>query len=62
MTAAAWREIAALNAFDMGFDVLPRFVGRMRGHVHDGYHRDIGNVAALNAARKVARDVFCRQP
>ena len=61
VTAVAWREIAALNAFDMGFDVLPRFVGRMRGHVHHGYHRDIGNVAALNAARETARDAFCRQ-
>lgn len=54
VTAAAWREIAQMQAFDMGFDVLPRFVGRMRGHVHGGYHRDIGNLAALDAARREA--------
>jgi len=52
VTAAAWREIAALRAFDIGYDVLPRFVGRMRGHVHAGYHRDIGDLAALEAARR----------
>jgi NDP-sugar pyrophosphorylase family protein len=51
VTAAAWREIAALRAFDIGFDVLPRFVGRMQGHLHAGYHRDIGTHAALDAAR-----------
>ena len=54
VTAAAWREIAALQAFDIGYDVLPRFVGRMRGHVHAGYHRDIGDFAALEAARRDA--------
>ena len=35
--AAAYREIAAMRAFDLGFDVLPRFVGRMRGWVWEGY-------------------------
>ena len=50
VTAAAWREIAAMKAFDLGFDVLPRFVGRMRGWVHEGYHKDIGTLAALEAA------------
>ena len=51
LTAAAWREIAAMNAFDIGFEVLPRFVGRMHGHLHPGYHRDIGTLDALEAAR-----------
>ncbi|MEM7508229.1 MAG: nucleotidyltransferase family protein [Pseudomonadota bacterium] len=46
----AWREIADMEAFDFGFDVLPRFVGRMRGYVHDGYHRDIGTPEALAQA------------
>lgn len=52
VTAKAWREIAAMRAFDIGFDVLPRFVGRMHGHLHPGYHRDIGTLAALEAARQ----------
>lgn len=52
VTAEAWREIAALRAFDLGYDVLPRFVGRMQGHVHTGYHRDIGDLAALESARR----------
>ena len=60
VTAAAWREIAGMKAFDMGFDVLPRFTGRMRGHIHGGYHRDIGDLDSLDAARKAAPGVFGR--
>lgn len=52
VTANAWREIADMQAFDLGFDVLPRFVGRMIGYIHDGYHRDIGTIDALNAASR----------
>ena len=52
VTSDAWREIADLNAFDIGYDVLPRFVGRMRGHTHGGYHRDIGTHEALVEARQ----------
>jgi mannose-1-phosphate guanylyltransferase len=48
----AYREIAAMNAFDIGFDVLPRFVGRMRAWAWDGYHRDIGTHESLAAARE----------
>lgn len=51
LTAAAWREIAQLRAFDVGFDVLPRFIGRMHGHLHPGYHRDIGTLEQLESAR-----------
>ena len=58
VTAAAWREIADLKAFDLGYDVLPRFTGRMQGHTHEGYHRDIGNLDALTAARDAAPTVF----
>ena len=50
LDAAAWREIADMDAFDFGFDVLPRFVGRMRGYEHPGYHRDIGTPEALARA------------
>jgi mannose-1-phosphate guanylyltransferase len=58
VTGAAYREIAELHAFDLGFDVLPRFTGRMRGLVHDGYHLDIGNLAALERARADCGTVF----
>ncbi len=58
ITAAAWREIAAMKAFDIGFDVLPMFVGRMQGHLHTGYHRDIGTLPALEAARAAAGSLF----
>ena len=51
LDAAAYREIAALNAFDIGFDVLPKFVGRMRGWRWDGYHRDIGTSDAYRRAQ-----------
>jgi mannose-1-phosphate guanylyltransferase len=40
-----------MNAFDLGFDVLPKFAGRMRGFLHDGYHVDIGTLEALEKAR-----------
>lgn len=39
---AAFDEAAEMHAFDIGYDVLPRFVGRSRGWVCDGYHVDIG--------------------
>jgi len=58
VTAAVWREIAEMKAFDFGFDVLPRFVGRMRGYIHSGYHRDIGDLAALGAAQEAAPKLF----
>jgi D,D-heptose 1,7-bisphosphate phosphatase len=53
-SAGAYREIAALGAFDIGFEVLPRFVGRMRGWTWDGYYLDIGNPEALAQARRDA--------
>ncbi len=52
--ADAYREIAALGAFDLGFEVLPRFVGRMRGWPWGGYHRDVGTLEALEQARRDA--------
>ncbi len=35
------------DTFDLGFDVLPRLVGRMHGWRIRGYHRDVGSPAAL---------------
>jgi D,D-heptose 1,7-bisphosphate phosphatase len=52
VSADAYREIAALPAFDLGFEVLPRFVGRMRGWPWEGYHLDIGTPKALDKARR----------
>lgn len=38
------------EVLDFGFDVLPRLVGRMHGHVVDGFFADIGTPDALAAA------------
>jgi len=54
LTPAAYREIADMGAFDIGFDVLPRFVGRMRGWIWDGLHLDIGTPEALERAQTEA--------
>ncbi len=54
VTAAAYREIAAMRAFDLGYDVLPRFVGRMRGWPWEGYHLDVGTHESLARARRDA--------
>ena len=61
LTADAYREVADLQAFDFGFDVLPRFVGRMRGFSFGGYHRDIGTHESLELARREAPAVFGSQ-
>ena len=54
VNAAAYREIASMGAFDLGFEVLPRFVGRMRGWVWGGYYLDIGTRDALEHAQHEA--------
>lgn len=54
----AWTEIADMDVFDFGFDVLPHFVGRMQGYRHTGYHRDIGTPEALARAEADARGLF----
>ena len=56
--ARAWREIADMDVFDFGFDVLPRFVGRMHGYRHTGYHRDIGTPESLAQAEADARELW----
>lgn len=58
MDADLYREAADRNVFDIGFHVLPQLVGRMRGYVFDGYHRDIGNHDALREAELAAPKVF----
>ncbi|HEY8942741.1 MAG TPA: nucleotidyltransferase family protein [Polyangiaceae bacterium] len=61
-SADAYREVADRNVFDIGFDVLPSLVGRMRGFVFDGYHRDMGNLDAVEQAQKDAPRVFGSKP
>jgi mannose-1-phosphate guanylyltransferase len=58
MTGVTYHQIVAMRAFDLGFDVLPRFVGRMRGWVWGGYHRDIGTHEALERARRDSAQFF----
>ena len=58
--ADAYREIAAMGAFDLGFEVLPKFVGRMRGWAMDGYHLDVGTLEALAKARDDAPGLLAR--
>lgn len=58
VTAGAYREMADQDAFDLGFDVLPNFVERMRGWIFEGYHRDIGTLNALEEACIDAQQVF----
>jgi D,D-heptose 1,7-bisphosphate phosphatase len=54
----AYQEIAAMNAFDLGFDVLPKFIGQMRGWVWEGYHRDIGTYETYLQAQRDAVDLL----
>ena len=56
--ASAFREIAKIGAFDLGFDVIPGFVGRMRGWIWGGYHLDIGTHEALERAQQDVHTVF----
>jgi histidinol-phosphate phosphatase family protein len=58
VNAAAYREIAAMGAFDLGVDALLRFVGRMRGWVWGGYYLDIGTHEALERARREVVSAF----
>lgn len=58
LDADAYREIADMNAFDLGMEVLPRFVGRMRAWVPNCYHRDIGTLESLQQAELDAPHYF----
>jgi mannose-1-phosphate guanylyltransferase len=58
VTSSAFHEMADMRKFDLGFDVLPSFVGRMFGWVWSGYHRDIGSPEALRQAESDAERLF----
>ena len=55
LSASAYHEMADMNRFDLGFDVLPAFVGRMHGWLWQGYHQDIGTTEALEQAERDVR-------
>lgn len=57
-TSQAYHEMADMKKFDLGFDVLPRFVGRMRGWEWPGYHRDIGTHESLAIAEQDVKKIF----
>ncbi|MEW6365207.1 MAG: nucleotidyltransferase family protein [Acidobacteriota bacterium] len=60
MTAATYREVASLSVRDIARDVVPRLVGRMKGLVHRGYHRDIGTIESLKqACRDMQKGIVC---
>ncbi len=58
LSSEAWHEIVDMGAFDFGFDVIPKFVGRMRGYAHPGYHRDIGTHESLAQAEIDVKGLF----
>ena len=67
MSRSLWHEIAGWKAFDIGFDVLPRLVGRMHAIEHgptlaasgkEAYHRDIGTHESLGIAEQDVKRVF----
>lgn len=67
MSRSLWHEIAGWKAFDIGFDVLPRLVGRMHAIEHgptlaasgkEAYHRDIGTHESLGIAEGDVKRVF----
>jgi NDP-sugar pyrophosphorylase family protein len=54
MDAELFREVADMEAFDLGYDVLPNLVGRMRAFEWEGYYLDVGT---LEAHERAERDV-----
>jgi NDP-sugar pyrophosphorylase family protein len=61
-TQKAYREMADMKGFDIGFDVLPKFVGRMVGFEHQGVHLDIGTLDALERGHGLAEAHFPKRP
>lgn len=58
---ALFDEIPASDhVVDFGHDVLPRLVGRMQGHVIDGFLMDIGTPEALDRAATEWRRLRCQ--
>jgi histidinol-phosphate phosphatase family protein len=58
---AGFREMADMNGSDIAHDVLPAFLGRMRGWLHPGYHLDVGTYEAYQQANADAPRVNARR-
>ena len=54
----AYRQIAQMNAHDIGSDVLPQWVGKMRGWKMEGIHLDIGTHAAYERAQILGKHLL----
>lgn len=61
-SAEGFRRLAALRAFDLARDALPRFTGRMAGWIFEGYHRDIGSPESLAQVRRHLAENPLRPP
>jgi mannose-1-phosphate guanylyltransferase len=49
-TPQVWAAIPEQTPCDLGHDVLPRLVGRMRGFEIEGYHQDVGTPESYRQA------------
>lgn len=58
LDAATYREIADLQAFDIGFDVIKHFVGRMYGYRLDDFFIDVGTPDAYGHACATAEELL----
>lgn len=57
LNAPTWHDIAKMNARDIGSDVLPNLIGRMKAWVAPNAWFDIGTHASLQAARRHAEEL-----
>jgi len=53
-----YQQVAAMQAFDLGFEVLPKLVGKMRGWVWEGYYRDLGTYETYLQAQRDAVELM----
>ena len=51
-TRRCWRRSTGRPPHDIGYDLLPRLIGRARAVPVEGYFRDIGTVDAYRQARE----------
>ena len=58
---SAWDEMTKSGAFDLGHDVLPTFIGRMRGYAKVDYHLDVGTHEAYDRVKADAPGVLAKR-
>lgn len=56
--AQIYQQVVAMKAFDLGFEVLPKLVGKMRGWIWEGYHRDMGTYQTYLQAQRDAVELL----